>query len=587
MKSQVFLAALFLSGSAYAHLEVTPSGVATIYDARFETMPVGARLDSDHTGVSNDRPNSIDNNLTAIVQDASSIAGIPVMTSGKFVRLTESCGEAPSLSFDRAIALGTGATPTAIAHVAVDVLFENRENYHISFRNGIGSGIPGPASQTVADIDIRSDGIMALTSSGGQARIPWAVGVTIHIDAFFDTGKNQWYAFVNGERVVNGAGTLDSPVGFVGLGFDFTRFCDTPGEGGFGGAMQFDNFVFQQVAAIPQPAPSPALAGVITGVGRPYGTAIHAGYAYIADPQAHTVWKVELANPANKTPVAGIGWKTDVEPQDWQGYNGDGIESTEAQLDNPSGVAVDSQGNVYIADTGNHAIRRIGAGASFITTVAGIPTSFAVGDPARLFAPRSVAVDAAGNVYFSDMMNQQVKKLDKATGAVSVVVGVAGRTGGNDGTVAGAEFCPPFEPAGCTLAARLNSPIGVAVDSEGIVYLADEGNNRIRQVTLGGNVATLAGGVLKPTGVAVSADGGTAYIVDYGNHRVLRRTCPDGCSVTTVAGTGTPGSAGNPGDPATQIQLNSPIGVTLAGDLLYISDMMNGRIVVINLAPIQ
>jgi trimeric autotransporter adhesin len=184
-------------------------------------------------------------------------------------------------------------------------------------------------------------------------------------------------------------------------------------------------------------------------------------------------------------------------------------------------------------------------------------------------------------------MNQQVKKLNKTTGAVSVLVGAAGRTGGNDGTVTGAEFCPPFEPGGCTLAARLNSPIGVAVDSEGIVYLADEGNNRIRKLTLGGNVSTLLDDLLQPTGVVVSADGGTAYIVDYGNHRVLRRACPDGCSVTTIVGTGTPGSAGNPGDPATAVQLNSPLGVTLAGDLLYIADMMNGRIVVINLAPVQ
>jgi len=341
-----------------------------------------------------------------------------------------------------------------------------------------------------------------------------------------------------------------------------------------------------QYLGAPAPLP-PAIANVITNVGRPYSVAVHAGHAYVADPKAHTVWKVNLTTAA-RTPVAGVGWKTDLDPQDLQGYNGDGIEATEAQLDNPSGVAVDAQGTLYIADTGNHAIRKIAAGANFITTVAGVPTSFAVGETARLFAPRSVAVDAAGNVYIADMMNQQIKKLDKATGLISVVVGVAGRTGRNDGTVAGADFCPPFEPAGCTAAARLNSSIGVAVDSEGIVYTADEGNNRIRKITLGGNVTTLlSSGLLKPSGIAVTPDGGTIYIADFGNHRVLRAQCnSDGCAVTTIAGVGKPGSSlGNPGDPASTLVLNSPMGVTLDGNLLYISDMMNGRIVVVNLAP--
>jgi sugar lactone lactonase YvrE len=437
-------------------------------------------------------------------------------------------------------------------------------------------GVEFPAPSLAENLDVTAD--FGRASLSVTITRPTRFAVLSHPAgvAFSVTGVDRIITGVTH----TGGNVLVENLTFNARGFSFIA---RTADGLFPPGVTFDA-QFQIATTPPQ-----TLAGVLTGVGRPYSTAIHGGYAYIADPQAHTVWKVELANPANKTPVAGIGWKTDVEPQDWQGYNGDGIESTEAQLDNPSGVAVDSDGNVYIADTGNHAIRRIGAGASFITTVAGIPTSFAVGDPARLFAPRSVAVDAAGNVYFSDMMNQQVKKLDKATGAVSVVVGVAGRTGGNNGPVAGAEFCPPFEPAGCTLAARLNSPIGLAVDSEAIVYIADEGNNRTRKVTLGGNVSTLlSGGLLKPTGIAVTSGGGTAYIADYGNHRVLRAECnSDGCTVTTIAGTGTPGSAGNLGDPATAVQLNSPMGVTLDGNLLYIADMMNGRVVVINLTPAQ
>ena len=349
---------------------------------------------------------------------------------------------------------------------------------------------------------------------------------------------------------------------------------------------QAQPFLRNLIAYAPAPA-APVLAGIINGLGRPYSVGIHGGFAYVADPSTHTVWKASLSTPSSKVPVAGIGWKTDVEPQDRQGYNGDGIESTEAQLDNPSGVALDADGNLYIADTGTHAIRRIGAGANFITTAAGIPMSFAVGESARLFSPRSVAVDQAGNVYISDLMNQQVKRLDRATGTVSVVAGVAGRPGNNDGPVAGAEFCPPFEPAGCTAAARLNSPMGIAIDSAGNVFVADEGNNRIRKVSAAGIVSSLpVFGLLKPTGVAVAPDG-SVYIADYGNHRVLRATAcgVESCTVTTIAGTGVPGSAGTPGAPGTAVQLNSPMAVTLQGNVLHISDMVNSRIVTINLAP--
>ena len=474
----------------------------------------------------------------------------------------------------------------------------------VTFRNIGDAPIPIYNWQELGRLTTSQPNVIATVSSsvGGQSRYSPYLDVifsspTTEVGAYF--GNDQGPAAIPTIRLSvfdasdqligsisatpNGNTSVDQ---FIGLRssrpFVRARFENVPDNFY---SIVLDDLTF---SAAPPPPPVSTLSSILTGVGRPYGMAIHGGFAYIADPQAHTVWKVDLANPGQKTAVAGIGWKTDLDPQDWQGYNGDGIEATEAQLDNPSGVAVDADGNLYIADTGNHAVRKIAAGASFITTVAGIPTSFAVGENTRLFAPRAVAVDQAGNVYIADMMNQQVKKLDKATGSISVVAGVAGRTGRNDGTVAGAEFCPPFEPAGCTAAARLNSPIGVAVDSEAIVYIADEGNNRTRKVTLGGNVSTLlASGLLKPTGIAVTPDGRSAYIADYGNHRVVRADCnSDSCSVTTIAGVGKPGSSvGNPGDPASSVVLNSPMGVTLDGNSLYIADMMNGRVVVINVTP--
>jgi len=359
------------------------------------------------------------------------------------------------------------------------------------------------------------------------------------------------------------------------------------------------------IAYAPAPSGGPEVATILGGLGRPFDVAIHGGYAYVADPSTHTVWKVNLTNAADKTPVAGIGWKTDVDPQDRQGFNGDGIDALQAQLDNPSGVAIDptGTGTLYIADTGNHAVRKVALGiaGALITTAAGIPTSYGVVDAAgfatcgnqcpatslQLFGPRSVALDQSGNLYIADRMNQQVKRVDKATGFIFVVAGVAGETGSNNGPVGGPAFCAPNDP-GCTPAAKLNSPTGVAVDGEGIVYIADEGNNRIRTV-LGANVSTLlAGALVRPTGVAVTSSGSAVFIADYGNHRIQRATnCnSDGCAVDTIAGTtGTPGSSGTPGGPATAALLNSPIAVTLDGDILYISDMVNGRVVAVDVTP--
>ena len=134
-----------------------------------------------------------------------------------------------------------------------------------------------------------------------------------------------------------------------------------------------------QYLGAPAPLP-PAIANVITNVGRPYSVAVHDGHAYVADPKAHTVWKVNLTTAA-RTAVAGVGWKTDLDPQDLQGYNGDGIEATEAQLDNPSGVAVDLPRHPLHRGHWRPRDPKDAAGANFITTVVGIPTSFAVGEP--------------------------------------------------------------------------------------------------------------------------------------------------------------------------------------------------------------
>jgi sugar lactone lactonase YvrE len=337
--------------------------------------------------------------------------------------------------------------------------------------------------------------------------------------------------------------------------------------------------------------PNATVGSILNGLGRPFSVTVFNGSAYVADTAQHTVWKIDLAT-GNRTAVAGTGE---------QGFNGDGIDALQAQLDTPSGVAVDASGALYIADTGNHVVRKVstpGVAGALIVTVAGIPTSYAVGESTapscaatptaqcvaatglRLYGPRALAVDNAGNVYIADRMNQQIKKLYTSgplAGYIFAIAGVAGLPGSNDG--------PAFGPT----PARLNSPVGVAVDANGTVYVADEGNSRIRVVTqanvdTAGSVGTLSstGSLSRPTGVAVRSNG-DVLIANYGMHTIVSRSCPDNCVNTTVAGTGTPGSGGAIGGPATAMQLNSPIGVSVSGNTLYIADLLNARVVTVNL----
>jgi sugar lactone lactonase YvrE len=304
----------------------------------------------------------------------------------------------------------------------------------------------------------------------------------------------------------------------------------------------------------------------------PMGVVARNGNVYVADTVSHAVYRIDSATQ-QKVLVAGL----QLDPQDAPDvrYNGDGIDSRQALLNNPTGLALDDAGNLYIADTGNHAIRRVAADASgvipegaIITTVAGVPTQFGVDDPLLLFGPRGITVDEEGNLFIADTMNQQIRKR-AADGTLSVVAGVAGLPGGNNGPVACTPPC--VTPPG-----RFNKPVGVAVDSSGRVFVADEGNNRIRMVSLDGFVGstTTANPLRRPTAIVLSPGGASTLLAaDYGNH-VIRQVAPcDDCSSPTpdvVAGTGEAGSSG--------ASLNSPIGISVDGFSLYIADLQNKRI---------
>jgi sugar lactone lactonase YvrE len=244
---------------------------------------------------------------------------------------------------------------------------------------------------------------------------------------------------------------------------------------------------------------------------------------------------------------------------------------TAAQFNQPRSVAVDSTGNVYVADHNNNRIRKISP-SGVVTTLAGSGTaSFAngTGTAAQFNSPSGIAVDSTGNVYVADRINSHIRKITPS----GVVTSFAGSVTGGiaDGTGAAAQFFGPY---------------GVAVDSAGNVYVADTGNHRIRKITPSGAVTTLAGSTFgyadgtgaaaqfkNPMGVAVDS-AGNVYVSDQGNNRI-RKISPAGV-VTTLAGSGVQGFADGTGIAA---QFYSPynIAVDPAGNL-YIGDAGNNRI---------
>jgi trimeric autotransporter adhesin len=302
----------------------------------------------------------------------------------------------------------------------------------------------------------------------------------------------------------------------------------------------------------------------------PEGVAVDtAGNLYIADSQNHRIRKVTTAGVIST--VAGNGTRGD---------SGDGGPATAAQLNSPTGVAVDAAGNLYIADNFNERIRKVTA-AGLISTVAGNGTSGYSGDgglatAAQLSNPSSVAVDTAGNLYIADTYNQRIRKVTTA----GVIIAVAGTgTSGYSGD------------GGSATAAQLNSPTGVAVDTTGNIYFADTANARIRKVTAVGLIGTVAGNgtsgfsgdggsatsaqLSYPTGVAVDS-AGNLYIALGDNNRVRKVTAAG--LISTVAGNGTSGYSGD-GGPAAVAQLYTPgsVAIDTAGNL-YIADTGNHRI---------
>jgi sugar lactone lactonase YvrE len=296
----------------------------------------------------------------------------------------------------------------------------------------------------------------------------------------------------------------------------------------------------------------------------PNGLALDAkGDLYISDIGTHQILKLERGR---LTVVAGTGES---------GFSGDGGPAVKAQLFAPHDLLFDTEGNLLIADTQNHRIRRIDR-RGVITTIAGDGTA----SKASLNNPQSIALDREGNLLVADTYNHVIRRIDR-TGAITTF---AGSQAGFDGD------------GGPAAKAQMSLPMAVIVAPDDSVYVSDGGNSRIRRIAPDGKIQTIAGfGPAQDTyGGGFAGDGGppekakifvacdlkvdaagNLFISDSGNNRI--RVIRGGV-INTIAGSGQAGFGGDSGD-ALKADLNTPQKIALAKDgSVFLADRANHRI---------
>jgi hypothetical protein len=290
------------------------------------------------------------------------------------------------------------------------------------------------------------------------------------------------------------------------------------------------------------------------------------GNFYVADAQNNTIRKIAADGTAST--FAGF-----------PGVTGSAnATGTNASFNNPSAVAVDGSGNLYVADTGNSVIREITSGGA-VSTLAGsagnVGSSDGSGSGAQFDAPEGIAVNSSGYVFVADTLNHTIRQIAPG-GAVTTFAGTAGNFGSADGTNGVAQF---------------DRPAGLAVDGSGNLFVADMFNQTIREITPSGMVTTIAGlarvfgdldgtnntaTFFDPEGIAIGT-GDTVYVADAGND-AIRQVTPSGTNwvVTTIAGW--PGASGSQDGSGIGARFSYPAGMTVSGGNLFVADSANDTI---------
>jgi sugar lactone lactonase YvrE len=291
------------------------------------------------------------------------------------------------------------------------------------------------------------------------------------------------------------------------------------------------------------------------------------GRVYIADSYNHRIRRVNVDGTIET--IAGNSSPA---------YAGDGGAAINSSLNVPHGIAIDASDQIYLTDTLNKRIRRINTDGSIVAIAGGTLSSVSQSAPLQsdLNSPGSVAVGPDGRLYIADTENHRIQRVN-TDGTLVIIAGTGDAGYGGDG--------------GLAINAQLNGPYSVAVDALGLVYIADQTNSRIRRINLVGTIDTVAGTgadgyngdgqaansatLSYPYGVAVGPQG-LLYIADYYNNRI-RRINADG-TIATVAGTGARGYAGD-GGPAIDAVIHLPHSIAFdASGQLYIADSFNSLV---------